>query len=142
MIPSKDLLSNIGHNILFSIESRCRSGVEDGAARCSAQQRQAHVNAIHHPAKIHVDDEIGIFGGELVCTRSIDLKEKKEAVNRALSDLGWNFATLRQVIERAAQAKPNDITNEQFWDDLVSMSGLNGLAGDALALISGVKSGW
>ena len=80
-----------------------------------------------------------IFGGELVCTRSIDLKEKKEAVNRALSDLGWNFATLRQVIERAAQAKPNDITNEQFWDDLVSMSGLNGLAGDALALISGVK---
>ena len=39
-----------------------------------------------------------IFGGELVCTRSIDLKEKKEAVNRALSDLGWNFATLRQVI--------------------------------------------
>jgi len=72
-----------------------------------------------------------IFGGELVCTRSIDLKEKKEAVNRALSDLGWNFATLRQVIERAAQAKPND--------DLVSMSGLNGLAGDALALISGVK---
>ena len=67
-----------------------------------------------------------IFGGELVCTRSIDLKEKKEAVNRALS-------------ERAAQAKPNDITNEQFWDDLVSMSGLNGLAGDALALISGVK---
>ena len=46
-----------------------------------------------------------IFGGELVCTRSIDLKEKKEAVNRALSDLGWNFATLRQVIERAAQAK-------------------------------------
>ncbi|MCS2330412.1 hypothetical protein NXW93_04665 [Parabacteroides distasonis] len=70
-----------------------------------------------------------IFGGELVCTRSIDLKEKKEAVNRALSDLGWNFATLRQVIERAAQAKPNDITNEQFWDDLVSMSGLNGLAG-------------
>ena len=40
-----------------------------------------------------------IFGGELVCTRSIDLKEKKEAVNRALSDLGWNFATLRQVIE-------------------------------------------
>ena len=50
-----------------------------------------------------------IFGGELVCTRSIDLKEKKEAVNRALSDLGWNFATLRQVIERAAQAKPNDI---------------------------------
>lgn len=43
------------------------------------------------------------------------------------------------MIERAAQAKPNDITNEQFWDDLVSMSGLNGLAGDALALISGVK---
>ena len=44
-----------------------------------------------------------IFGGELVCTRSIDLKEKKEAVNRALSDLGWNFATLRQVIERAVE---------------------------------------
>ena len=44
-----------------------------------------------------------IFGGELVCTRSIDLKEKKEAVNRALSDLGWNFATLRQVIERQAE---------------------------------------
>ena len=50
-----------------------------------------------------------IFGGELVCTRSIDLKEKKEAVNRALSDLGWNFATLRQVIERAAQANERAI---------------------------------
>lgn len=80
-----------------------------------------------------------IFGGELVRTRSIDIGDKKKAVLQALDDLGWNFTNLRNVIERAAQAKPNEITNEEFWDDILTMAGVNGFVADALGLITGVK---
>ena len=46
-----------------------------------------------------------IFGGELVCTRSIDLKEKKEAVNRALSDLEFRHAAAGDRRGCASQAE-------------------------------------
>lgn len=80
-----------------------------------------------------------VFGGELVRTRSIDLADKKKAVNKAFDDLGWNFSILRTVMERAAQVKPNEMTNEEFWDDILSMAGVNGFVSDALGLITGVK---
>lgn len=80
-----------------------------------------------------------VFGGELVRTRSIDLSDKKKAVNKAFDDLGWNFAILRTVMERVAQFSPNEYTNEKFWDDIAKMTGYSSV-GDILGLLIGVKS--
>ena len=49
-----------------------------------------------------------IFGGELVCTRSIDLKEKKEAVNRALSDRKGGASQAERYNERAILGRPRE----------------------------------
>lgn len=79
------------------------------------------------------------FGGELVKVRDIDLSDKKQAVRKALDDRGWSFVTLAQYLSTVGKYKDINYSQEEFYDDVMTMAGANASIAAALGLITGVK---
>lgn len=80
------------------------------------------------------------FCGELVKTHDIDLSDKKKAVRLALEEKGWNFALLSKYIGTVEKYKAVDYSTDQFYEDIKTITGINGYITDAVDLVTGYKN--